>query len=81
MGRTHSDASLRKKINSKESFPKIYVDDQADFASIKLTPGVESKSYIKDGFVFFEDKEGRVIEVQVLNLSELQKQKNNEAAA
>lgn len=33
--------------------------------------GVEKKSYIKDGMVFCEDEEGRIIEIQILNLSSL----------
>ena len=81
MGRTHSNGSLRRKVKEKQAFPQILVDQQADFASIKLAPGVEAKSYAKDGFVFCEDKKGRVIEVQVLNLSELRKKKGDEDAA
>lgn len=80
MGRPHRNGSVRRKVNSKAEFPMVHVDQQADFASIKLAPGVEAKSYAKDGFVFCEDKKGRVIEIQVLNLSELRKKKDEDAA-
>ena len=80
MGRTHRNGSLRKSVKTKQAFPQIFADQQADFVSIKLAPGVEAKSYVKDGFVFCEDKKGRVIEVQVLNLSELHKKKDEDAA-
>ena len=49
----------------------MLVDTEADFASIKIAEGVEKKSYIKDGMVFCEDEEGRIIEIQILNLSSL----------
>jgi len=32
---------------------------------------VEKKSYIKDGMIFCEDAKGRIIEIQILNLSSL----------
>jgi hypothetical protein len=67
-------------VKPQENFPQVHVDRESDFASIKLAPGVETKSYVKDGFVFCEDKKGRVIEVQVLNLSELKKKKDEDAA-
>jgi hypothetical protein len=41
----------------------------ADFAAIKLAPGIEAKSYLKDGVLFSEDAKGRIIELQILNLS------------
>ena len=78
MGRSHSTRQLRKKVvPSKRSHtkPEVFIDPDADFASIKLAPGVEAKSYTKSGFVFCEDKKGRVIEIQVLNLSALSKKK------
>ncbi len=55
--------------------PEVFIDPDADFASFKLAPGVGAKSYTKNGFVFCEDKNGRVIEIQVLNLSQLAKKK------
>jgi hypothetical protein len=72
MGQRNSHGSVRSR-KVKQSFPRIYVDQENDFASIRLADGTEAKSYVRDGFVFLEDKKGRVIEVQVLNLSELAK--------
>jgi hypothetical protein len=83
MGRSHSPRSIRKKVGGtkrKKFEPEIYIDQAADFASIKLTPGVEARSYLKDGFMFSEDKNGKIIEIQVLNLSELAKRNSKEAA-
>jgi len=40
-----------------------------------LAPGIEEKSYEKDGILFSEDKSGRIIEIQVLNVSQFKKQK------
>lgn len=37
--------------------------------------GAESKSYEKDGFVFCEDDDGNIIEIQILNLEALSKLK------
>jgi hypothetical protein len=56
----------RKKIEKR--FPDVTIDLQNKFASIKLHPGVEARSYQKRGFVFCEDRRGRIIEIQVLNL-------------
>ena len=47
------------------------MDKNADFASIKIAPGVESRSYVKDGVVVCEDQKGHIIEVQLLNLKAL----------
>ena len=69
MARHHSNDIVSKKIKSK--FPQVYVDREADFASIKISPGIEAKSYERDGFVFCEDSDGHIIEIHVLNLSEL----------
>jgi hypothetical protein len=80
MGRRNGHGSVRKKKVSRNDFPQVYVDADADFASIKLAAGVEARSYQKDGFVFLEDKSGKVIEVQVLNLSELKDLKGTSAA-
>jgi hypothetical protein len=83
MGRINRHGKLSKKITTapKPRFePEVFVDHHSDFASIKLAKGIEAKSYLKDGFVFCEDKAGRIIEIQVLNLSPLGK-KNSETAA
>lgn len=79
MGRRHGHGTIRRKGVKSSAYPQVYVDKDADFASIKLAPGVESKSYARDGFVFCEDARGRVIEIQVLNLSGL-KLKSGRAA-
>ena len=68
MGRNNSHDKLSKKVGS---FPKVFIDKENDFAAIKIAKGVEHKSYEQDGFIFCEDKAGRVIEIQVLNLSKL----------
>ena len=72
----HND-KLQKKV--KSDLPRIFVDKDADFASITIAEGIEAKSYTKDGFIFSEDKKGNIIEVQVLNLSELKKSKKKSA--
>lgn len=59
--------------------PKIFIDVENDFASIKIKPGKESKSYEKDGFIFCEDKDGNIIEIQILSLKELAKLKDKAA--
>ena len=71
MARHHRHDKVSKKIKAK--FPQIYVDKDADFASIKIAAGNEAKSYVRDGFVFCEDDKGQIIEIQVLNLSLLKK--------
>ena len=53
--------------------PEIFLDKENDFASIRLADGIEAKSYEKDGFIFLEDSKGKVIEIQILNLSRLAK--------
>lgn len=70
MGRNNSSRKLPKKLNT---FPQIYVDKENDFAAIKIAKGIEFKSYEKDGFVFCENKLGKVIEIHILNLSQLPK--------
>jgi hypothetical protein len=70
MGRHNGHGKLSKKI---DKFPHITIDRENDFASIKIAKGIEHVSYEKNGFVFCEDKSGRVIEIQVLNLSKLPK--------
>lgn len=56
--------------------PKIFIDAKNDFASIKIKDGIEAKSYEKEGFIFCEDKDGDVIEIQILNLADLAKLKD-----
>ena len=56
-----------------DMLPKIHVDKENNFISIKIADGIENKSYEKDGFIFCEDKSGQVIEVQILNLNNLYK--------
>lgn len=51
--------------------PKIYIDNENDFASVKIKEGTEFKSYEKNGFIFCEDAEGNIIEIQILSLKEL----------
>ena len=65
----HTDQLRSKKI----VYPQVKVDHDNDFASIKLAQGVEAKSFEKDGFLFSLDSKGKVIEVQILNLSALAK--------
>ena len=74
MARHKRTDSVRKK-DLKEKFPQVYFDKDSDFAAIKLAPGIEEKSYEKDGILFSEDKSGRIIEIQVLNVSQFKKQK------
>ena len=54
--------------NDHDKFPKVLIDKKNDFASIQLKSGVEKKSYLKNGIIFSEDKNGNFIEVQILNL-------------
>ena len=69
MARNHGHGKLSdKKMKSK---PEIFLDKDNDFASIRLADGIEAKSYEKDGFVFLEDSKGKIIEIQILNLSRL----------
>ena len=70
MDRTHHHGSIRNKKGVKVH-PEVYIDKDADFASIKIAPGVESRSYVKDGVVVCEDQKGHIIEVQFLNLKAL----------
>ncbi|HAR42610.1 MAG TPA: hypothetical protein DCS07_08270 [Bdellovibrionales bacterium] len=66
---SHGKLSSKKMVHT----PEVYVDKENDFASIRLSPGVEAKSYEKNGFIFSEDAKGHVIEIQILNLSTLAK--------
>ena len=58
--------SLSKKTKIS-NFPKVVIDLDNNFASIRLNEGIESKSYEKDGFVFSEDSKGKILEIQILN--------------
>ncbi len=76
---SHDKFSSQRKIKPKvknssraahaQQFPIVSIDKDADFATIKLAPGIEAKSYLKDGVLFSEDAKGRVIELQILNVS------------
>ena len=62
---------LPKKQSPKsdgDEFPMVSVDSGTGFAAIKLAPGIEAKSYLKDGVLFSEDANGRVIELQILDV-------------
>ena len=71
MASTHRNGKLSKKSVKKS--PEIFFDVENDFAAIKIAPGIERKSYKKDGFLFSEDAKGNIIEIQILNLSALSK--------
>jgi hypothetical protein len=76
MDRTHHHGSIRHKKALSE-YPEVYIDKDADFASIKIAPGIESLSYLKDGVVVCEDQKGRIIEIQLLNLKALLSPEND----
>jgi hypothetical protein len=80
MGGRNGRGPVRRKTVKASEFPQVFVDAGADFASIKIAPGVEARSYEKKGFVFCEDAGGNVIEVQLLNLSSLKGLKRTPAA-
>lgn len=60
--------------------PSVFIDPDLDFVSIKIAEGIETRSYLKDGFIFCEDKKGKIIEIQILNLSQLKAQKKSRNA-
>ena len=71
------------KIRNKKAvgqYPEVYIDKDADFASIKIAPGIESRSYVKDGIVVCEDQKGHILEIQLLNLKNLLSQRKQLAA-
>ena len=68
MGRNNSHDKLPNKVGI---LPQVFIDKESDFAAIKIAKGIEHKSYEQDGFIFCEDKAGRIIEIQFLNLSKL----------
>jgi len=78
MDRSHRHGSLRN--HKVGGYTKIHVDQSSDFASIKVAPGIESRSYVKNGVVVCEDSNGRVIEIQLLNLKSLLSTKGRLAA-
>ncbi len=57
--------NVSKNVSKKPSFPRIYKDKEYGFVSIKLNAGIETKSYLKNGVLFFENENGDVIELQV----------------
>jgi len=57
----------KTKKASIKKYPQIYFDKENDFTSIRLTSGIEKKSYTKSGFVFLESSRGKIIEIQILN--------------
>ena len=65
--------SKRDPSTKAEQFPVVSIDEEFDFASIKLAPGIEARSYLKDGVLFSEDAEGRVIELQIINVKKAAK--------
>lgn len=71
MGRVNRNGKFRSKKVNEAQYPLIHIDHDSDFASIKIAPGIEAKSYERDGMLVGEDKKGHVLEVVLLNLSEL----------
>jgi hypothetical protein len=67
--KTKAKAKKPSRATKAQQFPVVSIDKDADFACIKLAPGIEAKSYLKDGVLFSEDAQGRVIELQILNVS------------
>ena len=67
MARHHGASKLSAKKALKT--PEVSLDVENDFASIRLSSGIEAKSYEKNGFLFSEDSKGKIIEIQILNLS------------
>ena len=47
MGRHNSNGPVRRRKVKPGKFPQVFVDTDADFASIKIAPGVEARSYAK----------------------------------
>ena len=67
VGHNSSRKLSKKKVAKKSAYPKIVVDKDNNFLSIKLKAGVEVKSYLKKGVLFSENEKGEVIELQVVN--------------
>jgi hypothetical protein len=68
MDRHNSHGELRSR-KSKVEFPRVFVDKESDFLAIRVADGIEAHSFVRDGIVFSLDKNNRIIEVQILNLS------------
>ena len=45
MGRRNGHGPVRRKKVKPNKFPQVFVDADADFASIKIAPGVEARSF------------------------------------
>jgi hypothetical protein len=59
-----------------KDYPKVSIDSEFGIAAITLAPGIEAKSYVQDGFLFSENADGEIIEIQILNVSSMQRQKS-----
>ncbi len=68
MGGHNSHGELRTR-KSQKSFPLVFVDKESDFLSIRVADGIEAHTFVRDGIVFSLDKNSKIIEVQILNLS------------
>lgn len=68
-GKTKMKPQKSKGSSNAMQFPIVAIDSDSDFASIKLAPGIEARTYLKDGVLFSEDAKGRIIEIQILNLN------------
>ena len=56
----------KKVINKLKPFPKVNIDKENNFISIKFNKGIEAKSYLKKGILFSENTEGEVLEIQIV---------------
>jgi hypothetical protein len=74
MGSHHSHGELRSR-KSQKALPLVFVDKESDFLAIRVGEGIEARSFVRDGIVFSLDKNEKVIEVQILNLSLFDKKK------
>ena len=68
MARNNSSDKLSKKKVMKKSkpYPKVKIDKENNFISIKFNKGIEAKSYLKKGILFSENEDGEVIEIQIV---------------
>lgn|GEM_PF-4250944 len=66
MGHSNGDGQFP---GNSMNYPQFFRDLEHDFLAIKLAPGIESRSYVKDGCVISEDADGKVLEIQVLSVS------------
>ena len=67
------DNNSNDKVSKEVKYPKIFVDEDNDFASIRIKSGIEFRSFMKDGILFSEDENGNIIEIQILSLKDLVK--------